>query len=543
MAFYQSLTTFTELPEAKQRQWAVGGFFALLLLVGVFIFKDYGVSWDESIDRINGLVNAKYMLDQVAPEWVSQQALLVNVPEFHSHEEVDHGALFHLPFAFIEIMAGGIDSRTYYLIRHFSIFLSFVLGTWALYKIALIRFQSWKLGLLAAALLVLSPRIFADAFYNGKDLVFMAFFTVAVYTLVRLLERPTVGAAVLHGLATAIATDMRILGCMLFALSLGMFVLEAIYATDSRRRSLLLKVFGVYCVATVAFTIMGWPFLWEKPFMKFALAFEKMRRFRWEGSLLYLGEEIMGTNLPWHYTPVWIAISTPVAYTLACVIGALAYVYALLRSGLGTLRTFAGRLDLLFSGWFVLPILMIIVLHSVIYDGWRHMYFVYPGLLLLAVRGVAWLWEVSRSHALLRRVALGLALLAGAEAVLTTGRMVASHPHQQVYYSFLSAEQAGDLFERDYWGLSFRKGLEWILAHDSASTIPVDCAFPILLENNMAILKPEDRSRLQIKPGDRNAYYFASYRTHPQAYPDSMGSELHSIYTNGIKILSVYHRW
>jgi hypothetical protein len=537
--------TAVQAPATTPPKWYIRGYFIVLLLIGLFIYKDYGVSWDESIDRVNGMVNAKYVAELVAPEWAANQAIFTGVPEFFSHDEVDHGALFHLPLAFIEVFSGGIDSRTYYLIRHFCIFLSFVAGAWALYNIGRIRFRSWQLGLLASTLLVLSPRIFADAFYNGKDLVFMAYFTLGVYTLVRLLERPTLGRAVAHGLATAVATDIRILGCLLVPLTLGMFILEGLFADrEQGRPARLLQLVGAYCLATCLFTIAGWPYLWVKPFESFLQAFDNMKRFRWEGSMLYWGEVVAGTDLPWHYVPVWIIISTPVAYMVAFGGGALAYVVTLLRRPLALLRTFEGRLDLLFSGWLILPILMIIVLHSVIYDGWRHLYFVYPALLLLAVRGAQAAWVFSRPYPLACRAVLGLGLLAGLEGCYTAGRMVASHPHQQVYFSFLPAESAERLFERDYWGLSFRAGLQWVVDHDSAASIPVDCGmFTILLENNMAILKPEDRARLRIARDDPNAYYFATYRTHPEPYPESQRGEVYTLRANGIKILSIFHRW
>jgi hypothetical protein len=546
MLTYQSREAVSSIPATTRRHsWYVAGYFAALLLLGLFIYKDYGVSWDESIDRINGLVNAKYILGQVAPDWTARQPIFADVPEFHGHDEIDHGVLFHLPLALLEVFSGGIDSRLYYLIRHFCTFLTFVLGAWALYRLTCIRFKSWRLGLLAATLLVLSPRIFADAFYNGKDLVFLSFFTVAIYTLVRLLQRPTLARAVLHGAATAAATDLRILGCLLFALSIGMLALEALLAaTDKPSRLVLLKTTLAYCAAAVVFTIVGWPYLWSKPFQTFLEAFDKMQRFRWEGAVVYLGEIIPATTLPWHYAPVWIVISTPVAYTLAFCVGSLSYVGQLLRRGLAPLRTFEGRLDLLFSGWFIIPVLMVVVLHSVIYDGWRHLYFIYPAMLLLGVRGIQLLWELSQRHQLMRRVALVLAVGAGLEGLLTLGRMVASHPHEQVYYSFLPGSTAERLFDRDYWGLSYRKGLEWILTQDTGAKIAVSSStHGILVNNNLAILAPADRARFVNGPARSNYYYLADYRAHPGPYPDSLGAETHVVRVNGVKILSVFHKW
>ncbi|MBO0360896.1 hypothetical protein J0X19_23250 [Hymenobacter sp. BT186] len=519
-------------------------YFLLVFLLGVFIFKDYGVSWDESIDRINGMVNAKYIMATLAPEWTEHQLVFTNVPDFAAHLENDHGALFHLPLAFMEVVWPGLDSRTYYLVRHFCIFLTFLLALWSVYKIALVRFKSQLLGLLTSALLLLSPRIFADGFYNGKDLVFLSFFTFGIYTLIRLLERPTLARAALHGFATAIATDVRILGCLLFALSIGMFMIEAIWGEKPKaERRQLGKAISLYCVVAISLTVVGWPYLWEDPAGKFLEAFDKMKRFRWEGDVYYLGQVVKGIELPWHYAPVWIAITTPVAYSLAFLAGAVIWLYTVVRYRFAVLRALEGRIDVLLAGWFSIPLLMVILLHSVIYDGWRHLYFIYPAFLVVAVRGAYAVWQASKNSLVLKRATLVLAVLAGAEAVYTAVRMVAAHPNQQVFFSFLSPEQVEQLFDRDYWGVAYRQGLEWISTHDTAAQLTINAPVSIVLENNLAILKPADRARFKINGTDKERYYLTAYRMHPEAYPDTIGNEVYTLKTNGIKILSVFYRW
>lgn len=70
-------------------------------------------------------------------------------------------------------------------LRYRFVFLVFVAGVVALYGLGRLRFRSrgW-------ALLVLSPRFAAEAFYNGRDVSFMALFTVAMLTLAMLARRP-----------------------------------------------------------------------------------------------------------------------------------------------------------------------------------------------------------------------------------------------------------------------------------------------------------------------------------------------------------------
>lgn len=522
----------------------VRGYFVLLLLLGLLLYKDYGVSWDEPVDRTNGMVSAKYVASLIAPEWTDAQAGFSSTPDIHGYRENDHGVMFEMPLAFLDQSIGISDSRTYYLLRHFMVFLVFLAGTWAVYNIGRIRFRSWKFGLLLSTLLVLSPRFFAESFYNAKDVVFLAFFALGVYTLVRLLERPTLRRAAVHGLATAAAVDVRILGILLIAFTVGMVALEALFGPPTREHRLkLAKAVPVYLLVAVAGIILFWPYLWEAPLENFLTALDNMKKFRWNGEVLYLGQRVSTLALPWHYAPVWITITTPVAYTVAFVVGLVGAVYGLLRHNLAYLRTFEGRLDVLFIGWFFLPIVMVIVLESVIYDGWRHLYFVYPGLLLLAGRGLWALWQAGRERRWLRPVAIGAAALAGGEMAYTVGQMVLAHPQEQVYFSCISGPDAEQLFERDYWGLSYREGLEWILAHDSAAQFNVRCPNDGLLENNLAIMKPDDRARFRVNAEGKEQYYLGAYRTRSEPYPAEFGNEVHTVNAYGMKVLSVLYRW
>ncbi|WP_143436673.1 hypothetical protein [Hymenobacter crusticola] len=124
----------------------------------------------------------------------------------------------------------------------------------------------------------------------------------------------------------------------------------------------------------------------------------------------------------------------------------------------------------------------------------------------------------------------------------TAFRMVQMHPHQQVYFSFLPAHTAERLFERDYWGLSYRQGLEWILAHDPAPQVSVTVVWPTPLYNNSLILSPAQRTRLRYVPRTAPGchYFLTAYRWHPQSYRDSLGREVYTVRAGKLKVLSVF---
>jgi 4-amino-4-deoxy-L-arabinose transferase-like glycosyltransferase len=260
-------------------------------------------------------------------------------------------------------------------------------GVWALFRLGTWRFRDERLGLLVAGLLVLSPRFFAESFYNAKDLVFTAGFALGIYTLVRLLARPSGWRVLAHGLASAATIDIRILGLLLVPFTLGLLALRALRPVPTAgHRGRLLRAGLGYCAVVAAGTVAGWPYLWASPWANFSSAFSSLSHFAWSGLLLYGGELMPAADVPWHYAPVWISLTTPVAYQLAAVVGGAVAMGALVQHPWARLRTTAGQLDLLLLGWLLLPLALVIGFHSAIYDGWRHLYFIYPALLLLAVR-------------------------------------------------------------------------------------------------------------------------------------------------------------
>ena len=528
----------------RGRAFWVRGYFALLLLVGLAGFRDYGVAWDEEVLRTNGMVSAKYVAGRLAPAWTAHQPKFANIPDIHGYRDNDHGVLFELPLVAAAKALGVADSRAYYLLRHLAVFLVFAAGVGAVYGLARVRLRSWRGGLAVSTALVLSPRFFAEAFYNASDVVFLALFALGAYTLVRLLRRPSLGRAAVHGLATAAAVDVRVLGLLLVAFSLGMGALEAGFGPPERaRRAALGRALALYLAVAAAATVAGWPFLWEAPVSNFLYVFQHLSRYStWDGQVLYWGQVISAHRLPWHYAPVWIFITTPLAYTALFGLGAGGALWGLLRRGLTGLRTFEGRFDVLLLGWLGLPLVLVIGLHSVLYDGWRHLYFVYPALLLLAGRGAHGLWREAQPGQP-RRWLAGAALgLAGLNVACTAAAMGRAHPQEQVYFSCLPPAAAERLFERDYWGLSYRQGLEWIARHDSAATLGVAGQYDGLIEKNLAILAPRTRARFRLVGAARARYFLSAYRTHPAPYPDSVGREVYCVQAYGLRVLSVFRR-
>jgi hypothetical protein len=469
----------------------VGLAFAALLLHGLATYRDYGISWDEPHQRYTGAVALKYLAELFAPGLVTGDA--TRLPPLATYVDRDHGTAFELPLVALEALLRLTDKRDVLMLRHLATFLFCFLGVIALYRMAARRFGDWRLGLLAAGLLVLSPRLFAESFYNSKDAVFMAAFAIGTATLLSFVLKPNARTALLCAVATAFAIDVRLMGVMLPAAA------TAILAARVVRRELppgaTLRAWSVYLAATALLTVAFWPWLWADPVGRFAEAFANMARFRWAGDTLFMGRDVVAGELPWHYAPVWIAITTPFLHLALFAVGAAAILWRFARRGTSLWRGEAELQDLVFLTLFALPILAVISLNSVIYGGWRHLYFVYPAFLMVAVRGWQALWELGVTmplqHAMLLLVtAIGL--------VPVAVWMVRAHPLQNVYFNALAGFDVRHHYDLDYWGLGNRLALERIVKSDPSPLIVVGANSETPVVFSIDVMPPADRQRLKL---------------------------------------------
>jgi hypothetical protein len=153
-------------------------------------------------------------------------------------------------------------------------------------------------------------------------------------------------------------------------------------------------------------------------------------------------------------------ITIPPAYTFGFALGAVALVAGRLRRGVLAPLVAAERQDAFFLLAIVVPLVAVILGRSTVYDGWRHVYFVYAPFVCLAVSGYAALAAGVRDRPIVRLAVFGLLGVACVATALTTVRL---HPYEMVYFNAAAGPDAGRRFDGDYWGLSYRRGLEEVL--------------------------------------------------------------------------------
>jgi len=121
-----------------------------------------------------------------------------------------------------------------------------------------------------------------------------------------------------------------------------------------------------------------------------------------------------------------------------------------------------------------------------------------------------------------------------------------NHPYQNLYFNKLTGgiKGAQNRFDMDYWGLSYRKGLEYILKTDTGNSIPF-ATFNTGGKDNVLLLPEEQRNRL-VNVGDiNNASYFLTNFRGGSPIRTSMDNiypykKYYSVKIDGVEILVVY---
>lgn len=333
-------------------------------------------------------------------------------------------------------------------VRHTVTFLLFIAGVFAIYLVGMQHFRNRTWALLCCTVLVLSPRILGEAFTNSRDIPFMSFFTWGMWSLGHFLKKRNMRWAVVHAILCAAAMATRSMGILLPAMTIMVLAVHGYRRSMSPRQ--ILVTGGVHGMVLVLCTVLFWPLLWEAPLKNFADAISFAGDF--QGGGLLLGTAY--SPAPWFYTPVWIVVTTPLVYLMLSIVG------------LWKLLTQRGLHAWTVVLWLAIPLLMV-MMKSGTYNGWRHLYFVYPAIVVLTVYGLRDVWTALRSFA------YGQWVLCGSLSVhmlLLAVRSWQAHPVGYVYFNLPATWIQGN-FELDYWALGSNQALTHVVQNDERPSL------------------------------------------------------------------------
>ena len=445
------------LSEALSKKLFFGFAIALFLLM-VSVSHQYGISGDENFHRMYGhhIVNfyTSFGKDTTASSNIGADSLMVYYGGFYDGTAA--------------VLSKAMPSVNEWDIRHAW---NSMFGWFAMFCAALVAVEvaGWQAGLITLILMAFSPRFFGESMNNPKDITMAAGYMITyvfILKFIKQLPKPTLKTAIGLGLSIGMAMGIRIGGLLLipylflfYGLAMwGLLGTAEVFNFSkfqeniwpSFKYALFASIMG-YCVS-----LLFWPYGLVGPFSHPLEALNIAQKFPVQIKILFEGAHISSTEVPWHYIPKWLLISTP----LFGLIGLL------LSFGLVPFMRSEKKLLLLGFLYFtiVFPLAYVVYKKSVLYDTMRHFFFVYPSIIILT--GLAFSYFINLLQKSMKYVAVGLVLVLIA---LPARFMFANHPNEYVYFNELEGGIKGAFgnYETDYYMNSVKQCADWMHAHEN----------------------------------------------------------------------------
>jgi hypothetical protein len=426
---------------------------AIMVVVVIATFSDYGVTWDEDVHNWYGVFVLDYYL-----------SFFKDVRSLHWLNLYNYGAAFDATAALLN----RISPFGTYETRHLLNGLIGVLGIAGCWKLAR-SLAGPRAGFIAAVLLLATPNWYGQMFNNPKDIPFAVAMVWSIYYMMRiipLLPRPPLSLVVKLGITSGLALGVRSGGLLMFCY-LGMILLcfaawRGAAERDLRRfisdgfaslwRVLLPSILVAYPVM-----LLFWPWAQVAPIENplRSLLFFSHEIFPYP--TLFAGKYFPAANLPWEYLPTYIVLALP-ELILALAVAAPVIGLSVVRRVPGpamrdwTLRHF------LLGFTIVFPVVYAVAIKAVLFDGMRHFIFVLPLIAVVAAIAADHLLDRMRGFAY-RRVVYGVLAVYGAGHLAI---MAMLHPNEYVYYNGFvgGVEGAQGLFKLDYWANSYAEAVD-----------------------------------------------------------------------------------
>jgi hypothetical protein len=437
-----------------------------VLVVGLATVGDYGITIDE------------FNADDYGPK--SLAWYLSGFTDRSGFETVEdtlwyYGPWSHMLIGFVQSFGIG----DHWTVRHVMTFLTGLAGLAAIVPIGRLAVGRWA-GLAALALCLTTGYLYGSIFFTPIDVPFLLAMTWATLAIIVMAGRvvpswrATVAAGILTGLAIATRSSGLIAQVYLLV-AMGLCAVAALAEPGGTPRRDLLRIgsrtAGALALGWVTAYAL-WPWLQiGNPLAQFKLAFDLFANHPNSFEMPVWGVTVRTTELPWWYVPAQLLARLPEGFLLLLASGillamaaAVGFVHAgvrtLRRRGTAGLRVAAALLArkrryLLLWAAVVLPLGFIIVRHSTLYDGVRHVLFVIPMLAAIAAAGLL------RLAPLARRVPLIAAATVGVYLGFSAWTLAVLHPLEYVSANVLAGGVAGahERFDLDYWAIAATVGL------------------------------------------------------------------------------------
>ena len=496
-------------------------FFLSYFFIGFNIYKDYGISFDEETNRLYGLTNGNYILkkflnenfyDKIFTEVTQSkfpEKIKVKEPtDLHDFFDKAYGVFFELPLATLEVILNIKDDREVFLFRHLITFIFFWFSLIYFYLLLKKIFNSEIISFLGVILLIINPRIFANSFYNSKDIVFLGLFVISNYYGFSLIQKKKIKNIVLFCFFSAGLINLRLFGAIVpIAIYVNFFI------DNYKKKKFADFNYLIIFIVTLFFYFIFTPVLWENSLTNFLNIINHFSNLP-EYHTLYNGKFVETTKTPWQYIGVWIIITTPLLSILLFISGIFIFFKFYLNKNIDHKIIYVLNAIIFYI---LVPYTIFNLLNITMYDGWRHLYYMYTIIIIISLFTIKYLFDLKYKNILFYLSILIILI------IINIANLIKKHPHQNIYFNSFFIKKPLEKFEKDYWGLSDKQILETFTEIEKNENFYLYDYSGSMFKTSLKILKPNIRKKFinysdnfsELQNYQGKIYFFLNNRHNP----------------------------
>jgi len=478
-------------------------FFIIFFFFGLLLAKDYNISYDEVEYRQQGFIVLNHLGENFFPEKTNQiiknKNLNYTALEDYFINDTNHFKVHHTFYAALEYIFHKDSSKS--LVFNFRHTVNFIFSSILivlLYKLLRFNFNriSSSIGII---LFILSPRIYANFFFNPNDIMSMLSLVGSLFYLFRIIKKNKTVDYVLFSLFMAVSFNIRFTNLYIYPL----LIFSLLYISNFKLLNFPYKKFLLHIVSTIILLYLITPDLWIEPNPVYLINgfLSQINFIAHNPEIMFFGSNISSSDVPFYYLVLWIIISSPILVLTLFFVGIFIYLRKLILKNF--YKNFNENIYGILVFYFIFaPIVGYIIFKPQIFNGWRHFYFIYIGIIFF---GTYTIQEIQNKKNMF--IYLIFIVVLTLNTVFILNWSIKNHPYQNLFFNYLSKKYAKN-FELDYWGLSNLEALNYLLDKEKGKIYVSQFNDRSRIDFTYLMLNKDDQKRIELNT--ENSKYWIS---------------------------------
>jgi len=321
----------------------------------------------------------------------------------------------------------------------------------------------------------------------------------SLFYLFRIIKKNKTVDYVLFSLFMAVSFNIRFTNLYIYPL----LIFSLLYISNFKLLNFPYKKFLLHIVSTIILLYLITPDLWIEPNPVYLINgfLSQINFIAHNPEIMFFGSNISSSDVPFYYLVLWIIISSPILVLTLFFVGIFIYLRKLILKNF--YKNFNENIYGILVFYFIFaPIVGYIIFKPQIFNGWRHFYFIYIGIIFF---GTYTIQEIQNKKNMF--IYLIFIVVLTLNTVFILNWSIKNHPYQNLFFNYLSKKYAKN-FELDYWGLSNLEALNYLLDKEKGKIYVSQFNDRSRIDFTYLMLNKDDQKRIELNT--ENSKYWIS---------------------------------